>query len=57
MDIGDEAAVKEGIEEVAGPPLTHIPALWSTGQSDPWSAVGRVWNQLEGGEKIFKDFQ
>ena len=40
MDIGDEAAVKEGIEEVARPPLTPIPALRSTGQTIPGAPLG-----------------
>ena len=35
MDIGDAAAVKEGIEEVARPPLSLIPALRSTGEAIP----------------------
>ena len=43
MDIGDEAALKEGIEEVARPPLTPIPALRSTGQTIPGAPLARVW--------------
>ena len=43
MDIGDEAAVKEGSEEVARPPLNPYYCSSEHGRGDPWSAIGRVW--------------
>ena len=52
MDIGDEAAVKEGSEEVARPPLNPYTCSSEHGRGDPWSAICEgLGGRLEGNWK------